>query len=36
MPEHAGKSATEISEIVLNERWDLKKREQLYPKTLWV
>jgi len=30
MTEHAGKSATKISEIVLNEGWDLRKREELY------
>ena len=30
MPEHASKSATEISEIVLDEQWDLKKRQELY------
>ena len=30
MPNHAGKSATKISEIVLNEGWDVKKREELY------
>ena len=30
MPEHKDKSPTEISEIVLSERWDLKKRKQLY------
>ena len=30
MEEHRGKSAVEISEIVLGERWDLKKRQELY------
>jgi len=30
MPEHAGNSVTEISEIVLNKGWDLRKREELY------
>ena len=30
MPEHASKSSTEISEIVLDEQWDLKKRQELY------
>ena len=30
MPMHKNKTATEISEIVLAERWDLKKRRELY------
>ena len=30
MEENVGKSALEISEIVLAERWDLKKRKELY------
>jgi len=30
MPEHASKSATEISEMVLDDQWDLKKRQELY------
>ena len=30
MPEHASKSATKISEMVLDDQWDLKKREELY------
>ena len=30
MTEHDGKTATEISEMVLDEQWDLKKRQELY------
>ena len=30
MAEHANKSAIEISEMVLAERWDLKKRKEVY------
>ena len=30
MDEHKGKTPTEISEIVLAERWDIKMRKQLY------
>ncbi len=30
MEEHKDKSVVEISEMVLNERWDLKMREELY------
>ncbi len=30
LPEHRDKTPVEISEIVLSERWDLKKRKELY------
>jgi len=30
MPKYAGKTATEISEMVLDEQLDLKKRQELY------
>ena len=30
MDEHRDKSIKEISEFVLNERWDLKMRKELY------
>ncbi|EJK76704.1 hypothetical protein THAOC_01519, partial [Thalassiosira oceanica] len=30
MEEHEGKTAIEISEMVIKERWDLKQRKKLY------
>ena len=30
MDEHKDKHPTEISKIVLNKRWNLKKRKELY------
>ena len=30
MPKHVGKTATEISEMVLDKQWGLKKRQELY------
>jgi len=30
MEEHKNKSAIEIADLILNERWDLKKRNEMY------
>ena len=30
MPENEGKSRVDISEMVLDERWDLKRRRDIY------